>query len=189
MPASKSCPSCGANLTVTTVGPLQDKILRCEFCNYQEDLPDSVTIQSSEVISPYPGAKGGAVVHRKNVVIRRDDAPAPLSSLGHPPVYGQGADARFDMESEMAAEQEVPPEVGSALAEAQRAVASVGNRAAAAPQPPLPAAQPAAHPPEATSRAGGGRLLRGGVFLIVGCAAAAMFAGGMLVAFLLLWSR
>jgi Zn ribbon nucleic-acid-binding protein len=71
--ADKECPSCGADMKIATFGAAQKKVLKCDFCGHQEDLPDSVTIQTSEEISSGSGVKGGVVYHKKNVVIRRDD--------------------------------------------------------------------------------------------------------------------
>jgi len=77
--ADKTCPSCGADLVVATTGALQGKILKCEFCGYQEDLPDDVQVHGharkiGAGISPYP--PGQAIDDAMDAV--GEDAPPDI---------------------------------------------------------------------------------------------------------------
>ena len=157
--ADKACPSCGANMKIATVGALQDKVLKCDFCGYQEDLPDSVTIQTSEETSSGPGGKGGVVYHKKNVVIRRDDVQVKKGGFSddYQKMFGQAGAGLAPYPPQQAIDEAVgalgedaEPEIKDALERAREVFASaqtaVGGEIGVPPQPfpgaPVPEAAP-----------------------------------------------
>lgn len=69
MDAGRSCPRCGANLRVERRGDLHDKILVCGHCEFEQDVPDEVTIETEE--------DGRRVrIHRRDLPAGDGNAPA-----------------------------------------------------------------------------------------------------------------
>lgn len=71
------CPQCNAPLRPTTVGELEDKILLCEYCGCQIDVPDSSTV-AEETVSTRSDGKGGTVRTVTKRTVTRSDVPSSV---------------------------------------------------------------------------------------------------------------
>lgn len=69
------CPNCAAAMTITVVGELQDKRLRCSYCTFEIDLPDSYS-ETEEHRSA-----DGRSYFRKTITRSDGSSPLPESLL------------------------------------------------------------------------------------------------------------
>jgi hypothetical protein len=182
--ADKACPSCGANMRIATVGALQDKVLKCDFCGYQEDLPDSVTIQTSEEVSSGSGGKGGVVFRKKNVVIRRDDVQVQKGEFSkqYQKMFGEAGAGlspyppRQAIDEAMGAlGEEATPEIKDALERAKEVFASAQGAVEDVPVAGAPAARPFAGARVAPETVTPTRSYA--LYALIGCLGIALIAG------------
>jgi hypothetical protein len=74
---STSCPQCGGQVKVETVGRLRDKVLKCPYCAHTCDVPDEYEVTREEVHEGGPGH-----VRRVRVTERCSDASPAVDLVG-----------------------------------------------------------------------------------------------------------